>query len=165
MKPVLTDQIRDCIRYAANAKDMIVFVVGRSGAGKTAFLRTVSENLGMTYTPLGGEMSRRLLNIPARLRPMQIESLVADTLTPANPAGFCIDNTEALFDPHLHCDPIRLAFNLSRSRLILVSLNGTYQGRRFTHGYPDHPEHVSVDLQGVPIIAMTNQHPELHEIQ
>jgi len=163
MEPVLTDRIRKCIGYAANAKDMLVFVVGRSGAGKTAFLRTVAQNLGMTYASLGGELSRRLLNISARLRPMQIESLADEILAPANPAGFCIDNTEALFDPHLHCDPIRLAFNLSRSRLILFSLNGTYQGRKFTHGYPDHPEHISVDLQGVPVIAIANQQPELHE--
>ena len=163
MESPLPDQIRECIGYAANAKDMLVFVVGKSGAGKTAFLRSVAHSLGMTYTPLGGELSRRLLNIPARLRPMQMESLADQILLPTNPTGFCIDNTEALFDPHLHCDPIRLAFNLSRSRLIIFSLNGSYQGRRFTHGYPDHPEHVSVDLQGVPVIAITNQQVELHE--
>lgn len=163
MESVLTDQIRECIGYAANAKDMLVFVVGKSGAGKTAFLRGVANDLGMTYTPLGGALSRRLFDIPARRRPLLLESLADEILAPSNPAGFCVDNTEALFDPHLHCDPIRLAFNLSRARLTLFSLNGTYHARKFTHGYPDHPEHASVDFQGVPVITITNQHPELHE--
>ncbi len=117
----------------------------------------------MTYYPPGGNLARQLRNIPSRLRPMQIESLADSLLVPENPDGFCVDNTEALFDPHLHCYPIRLAFNLSRSRLVLFSLNGVYQSHRFTHGYPDHPEHVSVDLRGIPVISITNHHIELHE--
>ena len=159
MASILTDQIRECIGYAAKAKYRLVFVVGKSGAGKTVLLKTVAQSFGMTYSTLGGELLQRMLYIPARLRSTQIESIADEILTPENPAGFCIDDTDALFESRLHCDPIRLAFSLSRSRLILFSLTGSYLGGRFTHG---HPGHDSVGLQGIPVIALTNQQSDVN---
>lgn len=163
MESVVTDHIRASLRSVAHAKNMLVFVVGKSCAGKTTILQSIAQSFSMTYMPLGGALSRRLLDVSAPMRPLQLESLTHEMLLPANPAGFCIDNTELLFDPLLQCDPIRFALHMSSLRLILFSLNGSYEGRRFTHGARNHPEYVSVDLQNVPVITISNQQIQFHE--
>jgi hypothetical protein len=91
--------------------------------------------------------------------------MVSEILDAAESTRVCMDRTEILFEPTLHCDPLRLALQLSRSRLVLFALDGNYSDGQFVHGYADHPEYFTADLRGLPVITLTNQIPELQEIR
>jgi hypothetical protein len=163
MTSVLTDQIKSCIRGAETAREMLVFAIGPSGAGKTRFLKSVADNMGMTYLPLGGAIARRLVDVPARRRPMALEAITSEIMDSSS-KQICVDNSEILFQKTLHCDPVRFAMNLSHSRLLLFALNGAFSDGQLIHGYPDHPEYFTADLRGFPVITFSEQSPEPHNI-
>lgn len=159
------DQIAECIRRAENARDMLVLVVGSSQPENSKSLQSMARANGLHYLQLGEPLAHRLTDIPARRRPMALEAIVSEMLEASQSSRVCVDHTEILFEPTLHCDPLRLALQLSRSRLVLFALDGIYSDGQFVHGYADHPEYFTADLRGLPVITLTNQIPELQEIR
>lgn len=150
----------DIVKHAVAARHRLVLVVGASGSGKTAALRDIAKAKGVLCLSLGQQLGPRLLDAPPRSRPLQVEDGIRELIGDAA-QGICIDNTDILFDPSLKCDPLRLALSISQNTLVVFSLTGKVDGKRFVRGESDHPEFYSGELPAVPIFTVDHGIPSL----
>jgi hypothetical protein len=151
----------DIIGQASSSRHKLVLIIGESGAGKTGLLSSLSSRQSLPLLNLGPRLGTKLLSVPLRKRPLEIEATVQELIGPGQ-GGVCIDNTDILFDPALRCDPIRLASSVSQNRLVLYALNGRLEGRRFVHGYPDHPEYFSEEILAIPTVILEHGSPTFY---
>ena len=152
------------LKSAKNSRERVIFAIGESLAGKTSFLKSAVGELGFDYFPLGLQLARRLGDVPVRRRPIFVERLLADLVDFSRNIPLCLDNTELLFEPSLRCDPVRLAQNLSRTRTLIFSLNGSFQGGKFVHGHPDHPEYFTADLGSCPVVSLADGDVDFQQV-
>ncbi len=151
----------ETVRHAASGRHRLVLVIGEAGSGKTTFLRNIATAHAMQFLSLGEPLGIRLLETPPRKRPLVIEEAVRQLIDGAR-AGASVDNTDILFDPALKCDPLRLACGISQNIFVVFSVTGRIEGKRFIHGYPDHPEYYSEELPSVPVIIVDRSGPAFH---
>ena len=137
------------VRYAK-----LLFVVGRSGAGKTELLRTVAEHFRIPLVNLGLELSRRLLPLNIRERKLRAADLIADMFDEINSSRIAVDNTEIIFDDDLELNPVGLLEKLSRTRLLVWSWNGKLDDDYVTYGEPGHREYRRMATDRITLITL-----------
>lgn len=134
---------RDIKTYIEAARERyyrLILVVGPSGSGKTKLLLGLSADEGCPYINLGLALSERLLELPARTRTLRTSDIVSGLVEGTGSDTVLLDNTEILFEPSLHQDPLRLLQRLSRNLTIVASWNGRFEDKVLTYGQPGHPE-------------------------
>jgi hypothetical protein len=146
MAEPLPDRIIRAIESANTLYHRLVIVVAPSGAGKTAALHQVAQQIGATRVNLNLELSRRLKDLTERQRPLHIPTLLDEILSAAPGEVVLLDNIEILFDVALKQDPLHRLQALSRNRIIVVAWNGTVtrddRGHAsLTYAAPGHPEY------------------------
>jgi SAM-dependent methyltransferase len=124
----------------------LVIVVGHFGSGKTAALQAVAERTGAPRINLNLELSRRLMDLTARQRALQLPALLNDILAAVPGDILLLDNIEILFDTALQQNPLHHFQAASRNRTVVVAWNGTVvrddRGKvSLTYATPDHPEY------------------------
>ncbi|MBL9185852.1 MAG: BREX-3 system P-loop-containing protein BrxF [Opitutaceae bacterium] len=155
------EKIDETIRHARSGRHRLVLVIGDAGSGKSAFLQSIAAARAMQFLSLGEPLGIRLLETSPRTRPLVIEDTVRQFIDGTR-AGVCIDGTDILFNPALRCDPLRLACSISQNTFVAFTLTGRIEGKRFVHGYPDHPEFYSEEVPSVPIITLDRSEPTFH---
>jgi hypothetical protein len=128
----------------------LVLVVGGPGSGKTALLRSLSEQLHIPLLNLGLELSKKLLSLTVHERKLKASEIIADLLDMEETPPLAVDNTEIIFDPSLMLNPLGLLQSISRTRFLIWSWNGEVEDGHITYAYPGHPEH-----QRIPSAEMT----------
>jgi hypothetical protein len=135
---------------AGTSYHKLVLVVGGPGSGKTALLRSLSEQLHIPLLNLGLELSKKLLSLTVHERKLKASEIIADLLDMEETPPLAVDNTEIIFDPSLMLNPLGLLQSISRTRLLIWSWNGEVEDGHITYAYPGHPEH-----QRIPSAEMT----------
>jgi hypothetical protein len=143
------DRLVSLLAAARRYGERFVIVVGGNWRQRTDLLQSVATVHDLTYLSLGLPLSRTLMELPPRERPLAIEDQVMTLTAAASVHGLALDHVEILFDPDLQTDPLRLIERLARERLLLVSWPGEYDGQRLTYAEPSHREHF---LRAVPDI-------------
>ena len=153
MKSLLFEDVRDKIEHAKGSYHRLVLVVGPARTGKTAALREVSERTGAPLLNTNLELSRRLLDLAERQRPLRIQRFLEEIIAKNANDLVLLDNTELLFDVALRQDPLRLLQGLSRSRTVAASWNGTIDDGHLRYAEPGHPEHQRYPLDGIQVAS------------
>lgn len=141
-----------CVDAAGDLYHRLVLVVGPSGSGKTATLRAVAAYAGTPVLNLNLELSRRLLDLTARQRLLEVPRVLDDLIGRDRPLVL-LDNTELLFDPTFEQDPLAMLQRASRHRTIVAAWNGTLGNGFLSYAEPDHPEYRRYRSDG--LIAVT----------
>lgn len=139
---------------------MLVLVVGGSGAGKSMLLHSVSEQAGCRLLSISKPLASRLVEVPKKRLPLEVETVIHELISPASSAGCAVDNTDLLFSSALHVDPVRMLGTISRSHRMIVGLHGRMHDGRFIHAYPDHPEHRESAIRGIPVVDLNEPYPQ-----
>jgi hypothetical protein len=134
------ERIHEQLSGISDLYNPLLLVVGSSGSGKTALLRSLAAQTQYPMLNLGAELSRRLLDLTERQRVLQLPRLLDETLTSTGAGAVIFDNTEILFDPMLRQDPLRLLHGLSRNKTIIASWLGAVETGHLTYATPEHPE-------------------------
>ncbi len=134
------DQIRQRLSGIAHNYNRLVLLVGPSGSGRTAALRSLAQSKKVPVLNLGADISRRLLDLTERQRVLQLPRLLEEAVAALPVELTILDNTEVLFNPVLKQDPLRLLQGLSRDRTVVVSWLGDVDGGHLTYAVPEHPE-------------------------
>ena len=129
----------------------LVLVVGRGGSGKTETLRAVAAHAGAPVLNLNLELSRRLLDLTARQRLLEVPRVLDDLIGRDRPLVL-LDNTELLFDPTFGQDPLALLQRASRNRTIVAAWNGTLDNGYLSYAEPGHPEYRRYPQTGLVIV-------------
>lgn len=148
----LVERMLERAGQAKGLYNQLVLVVGRAGSGKTAALRQFCERIGTPLVNVGLQLSKRMLGLTARQRVLQMPQILERLVAEAGPETVVLDNTEVLFDVELRQDPMRLLQRLSRSRTIVASWNGTFEGGNVAYAEPGHSEYRSCPAQDVLIV-------------
>ena len=148
MSKMISDQIIDRIAEAAGLYHRLVLVVAPSGAGKTAALRTVAEQTRAPLVNVNLELSRRLLDVPAKQRSPHLQRMLDQALGEVGGEVVLLDNTEILFDSSLQQDPLRLLQGLSRNRTVVASWNGSVENDCLSYAEAGHAEYRSYAIRG-----------------
>jgi hypothetical protein len=154
LSQIRVEQIRESLSGIEDLYNRLVLLVGPPACGKTAAIRAMAEAECVPILNVGGNLSRRLLDLTERQRVLQLPRLLEEA-TGGLPAHLTLlDNTELLFDPVLRQDPLRLLQGLSRDRTIVASWLGDIEGGFLTYAVPEHPEfrrYSAADLLVVPV--------------
>ena len=116
------------IRKAGSQYHRLVLVVGVAGTGKTATLMTVAGCIDAPLVNVNLELSRRMLDLVERQRPLQVRRLLDRIVAERGSGVVLLDNIEILFDAALRQHPLRLLQDLSRSRVVAAAWNGSVEG-------------------------------------
>ena len=141
---------------AAALYHRLVLVVGGAGEAKGAALAAVGDRMAAPLVHVGLELSRRLLELSARQRQLQVRPLLERCIeAAAGPHGVVLlDRTELLFDASLSQDPLRLLQGLSRNRTVVAAWTGTLEAGTLCYAAPGHPEHHRYAASGLLIAAV-----------
>ncbi len=145
----LSEDVIEKIGEAGTLYYRLVLVVGATGAGKTGALREVAAHLGAPLVNVNLELSRRLLDLTGRQRPLQVRRLLDEIAAGSGSDVVLLDNLELLFDTALRQDPLRLLQGLSRRRTVAAAWNGSIEGNHVRYAVPGHPEYRRYPLDGI----------------
>jgi hypothetical protein len=146
--------ITQAMAQAGTRYHKLVLVVGGPGSGKTALLRSLSEQLHIPLINLGLELSRKLLSLTIHERKLKASEIVADLLDAQETPRLAVDNTEIIFDPSLMLNPLGLLQSISRTRLLIWSWNGDVGDGHVTYAYPGHPEHQCIPSAEMMLVTL-----------
>ena len=148
MRKQFSEEIRDHVGHAEGLYHRLVLVVGPPRAGKTKALQAVADSTGAPLVNVNLELSRRMLDLTDRQRPLKVQALLDAVLAEAASDLVLLDNTEMLFDVSLKQDPLRLLQGLSRRRTIAAAWSGSLQDNHILYAVPGHPEHRRHPIDG-----------------
>ncbi|MBF0133379.1 MAG: BREX-3 system P-loop-containing protein BrxF [Magnetococcales bacterium] len=140
MMPVKDQEVLRLVTQAESLYHRLVLVVGPSGSGKTTVLNRLAATEGGCVINLGLELSRAMLELTERQRPLRVQKLLEGCLGSPGGAVTWLDNTEILFEASLKLDPLRLLQTISRDRLVVASWNGSVVKSDLTFAVPEHSE-------------------------
>ncbi len=149
MTSLLSDQICDKLLHAEGLYHRLVLVVGREGTGKTSALRAVGESIKAALINVNLELSRRMLDLTERQRPLRVQRLLELILAEHESDVILLDNIEILFDVALRQDPLRLLQGLSRARKVAAAWNGSIEDHYIQYAETGHPEYRRYPIDGI----------------
>jgi hypothetical protein len=143
----LADRVVTRIGQAAELYHRLVMLVAPAGSGKTAALQEVHERMAAPLINVNLELSRRMLDLTARQRVLQLPRLLAEIVGAFAADVVLLDNIEILFDISLKQDPLRLLQGLSRNKTVVAAWSGSIDGEHMVYATPDHPEYKRYPLR------------------
>jgi hypothetical protein len=135
-------KLAQAIQQAARQYFRLVILAGAPGAGKTAALQAVAQQVSCQLVNVNLELSKSMLELTRAQRSRQVERLLKAVIATVPGDVVLLDNMEMLFDTSLEVEPLRLLQGVSRNRIIVASWNGSYQDGSLTYAAPGHPEFV-----------------------
>ena len=152
----MTDEsVKTVLSWIDTARDLyhrLILVVGPGGSGKSVTLRAVAARVRAPVLNLNLELSRRLLDLTARQRLLEVPRVLDDLVGRDRPLVL-LDNTELLFDPTLKQDPLVLLQRASRNRTIVAAWSGTFGNDYLSYAEPDHPEYRRYPREGLVVVV------------
>ncbi len=112
----------------------------------------IAEGLGVRRINVGEELGAKLLEVPARRRPLKVAALLEDLVNAAGDGGVLLDRIEILFEESLKAEPLTLLRTLSRQRLVIAMWSGKIEADNLLYGSPDHPEYRSYPARDLKLV-------------
>lgn len=111
----------------------------------------MARTLEVRRTNLSVALSERLVDSPARLRPVRVDTALRDAL-PGGP--LVLDHIEVLFEPSLEVLPVEALRRLARNRTVVAHWPGRVEEGLAIYAEPGHPEHTRAPLDGVQYVVV-----------
>jgi hypothetical protein len=154
----MTDKVMQALDEVSPLYYRLVLIVGLQGSGKTSALREVAERKGVPLINVNLEISRALLGLTHKQRPLQVSRLLDEIASSKGGEILLLDNIEVLFEPSLQIDPLRLLQGLSRNHVVLAAWSGALGHGRLVYAEPRHPEYRSYEAKD--LILVTHESEE-----
>jgi hypothetical protein len=149
------NQLLEKIDQVSELYHRLIFLVARSGGGKTDALRGLGDQLNLPVMNINLELSRRMLELTERQRPLKLPGLLNELVKKVDHEVILLDNIEILFEISLKQDPLRLLQGLSRNKTVVAAWNGEIISGKLTYAVPDHPEFRKYDLKDLIVVSLS----------
>ncbi len=154
----ITEKIQTLVKQIQHsaAHTKLILVVAPHSSGKTQLLMKLSEASTIPRINLNLELSKLLIDVPAKRRSPKVDRFVSEIVHRFNNGtkGVILDNIELLFAVELQIDPLRLFENIGRNYLLIVSWPGKVHGKTLTYAEPGHGEYKHYPDVDCPIIDL-----------
>lgn len=155
----MAESVHEVLKHALSTAEgayyRLVLLVGESGAGKTAVLNALAEELGVPVINANLALSSELLELTNKQRSLRLPGIL-DQVAGESQELVIMDNLEILFDVNLEQDPLRLLQGVSRNRTVLASWSGLKLVEKLIYAQNGHPEYRSYDSVDALIVDITN---------
>ncbi len=137
----------------------LILVVAPHNSGKTELLMKLSEASSIPRINLNLELSKLLIDVPAKRRSSKVDRFVTDIVQRHynDSRAIILDNIELLFAVELESDPLRLFEKIGRNHLLIVSWAGKTQGTILSYAEPGHGEYRQYTDVDCPIIDLLEE--------
>lgn len=133
--------------HLQHLRHQLLLIVGGRSAGKTLCLHEVADRTGAQVVNLGLELSRRLLELTPRERPLRVAQHFRETAlgrSGKTPEPVLLDNIEILFTPKVKQNPLGLLKSLTSDRVVVATSPGpVLRNSRQRRGASSHPAEVT----------------------
>jgi len=146
------DEILKALDSTEGSYQRLILLIGSQGTGKTSIMQEVSTALDVPLTNINLELSKKLMTISERKRPLEARTVLSDILQGMKGEIALLDNIELLFDRNLKLDPLRLLQTHSRNKTIVSTWNGVYEKNQLSYASPGHPEYRREDATDTIVI-------------
>jgi len=155
----LVGHLQECIESISERYFKLVIVVGSFGSGKTSLLQEYYSRApeSSVYINLNHALTKRLLDVPKYQRPMISGKYVSEIFETFGNQILLVDNIEALFDPELSIDALKLLQKSSRSKILVVSWPGVYKEEEISYAEPGYRDYKSYSIKDLIIIDMNRE--------
>ncbi len=157
----ITERIQTLVKQIQQSAvhTKLILVVAPYNSGKTQLLMKLSEASSIPRINLNLELSKLLIDIPAKRRSSKVDSFVSDIVkgSDTDGMGVILDNIELLFAVELQIDPLRLFENIGRNYLLIVSWPGKVHGKTLTYAEPGHGEYRHYTDVDCPVINLLEE--------
>ena len=151
----MLDTIKSHISQTQNQYYKLILVVGSPASG-TQTLNELGSEFNTPIINLGYELSARLLEVPAKSRPLKVQQTTEDIISDQGSDVVLLDHLEFLFEPSLKQNPLNLLKQLSRNQVVIASWRGEYSDGKITYAIQGHPEYRQYDARDILIISPSN---------
>ena len=148
------EEIEELLPTLRSGYYRLLLIVGPAGSGKTPILKALCQRQGFPYLNVNLALSRRLLDLTDKERPLRVRRLLADAICEQAQDTVVLDNIELLFDPALHQDPLACLQGLSRNKTLIAAWGGRYVNGVLTYAEPGHPEYRRYERPEALIVAL-----------
>lgn len=160
MSGPIHNKVKQHLAAAEGGYYRLVLLVGGSGSGKTAALKSIADEFGTSVVNANLALSSALLELTAKQRSLRLPRILNEIADTPNDL-IILDNLEILFDTDLQQDPLRLLQGLSRNKTVLASWGGSAASGKLSYAESGHPEYRSYDSVDALIIDIKNSPSEL----
>ena len=153
-------RLKDALRIVATSRHRMIILLGDFGAGKTALLKQLAEELPADYVNLNLELTDRLLTRPRRdyADGVTVHGLIDELCDERSPdeRPLLIDNVEILFSPELgKTNPVDTFKRMSRERPIVLALAARRQGGYAEYSELGRDDHMRMSLDDYPVFELS----------
>jgi len=160
---IVVDFVLEKLKAVNSQFYRLLLIVGASGSDGETLIGNISEETGAPVVNINLEVSRLLLELPEKQRPLNV-SKILDSIIKSNKKNTLIfKNIELLFDAALETDPMRLFKTIARNKTLIVAWNGLIKDEFLTYAEPSHPEYREYLTDDVTIINLKPQPKNLKE--
>jgi ATP-dependent helicase/nuclease subunit A len=100
----------------------------------------VAKLTNSSYINVNLELSQRLLELPQRQRPLQVQRLLPEIVGKNNYDVVFLEHLEILFDKSLKLNPVKCLQQLARQQTVVAVWCGNVENGILTYAEPGHPE-------------------------
>jgi len=143
----IQEKIRKSIEDATHLYQKLILLVGKSGSGKTAILKKISNDFAVPMINVNLEISSHLLDVPVEKRASILSRLFSSLLNDTGSDLVLLDNMEILFDKSLQQNPLVLLQKNAKNRTVIVTWNGAIENGHLTYASPEHHEFWAYPIQ------------------
>ena len=152
----LLRRLQKSVESVSRRYHKLVLVIGSFGSGKTDLLQRYEsinpENA--EYINFNHALTKRLIDISPRQLPFESEKCVNEIFEEYKSQILLVDNIEALFEPALSLDPLRLLQRLSRWKILVVAWPGICKEMEVSYAEPGYKEHRTYSIKDLVVIDL-----------
>lgn len=141
----IAHHVRETVREGRWNRERIVWISGSSAEQRSDVLAYLEERDGYPHVNIGAKLSERLLDSPARKRPVQarkkFRTLLREAEAQSETSVVGIDHLGVLFSPVLELDVFGLLRGEAVNRTLIVSWCGRIEEGDAVYAEPSHPEY------------------------
>lgn len=156
----MLEALKAALDAVATSHHRLVILLGDFGAGKTALLKQLAEDLPAEYVNLNLVLSDELLTRPQRIYADVVEvHQVIDEICDARSSDgrtLLVDNVELLFSPELgRFNPVDTFKRMARQRSVILALPARHDGSYAEYSTLGRADHMRMSLEGYPVFDLS----------
>lgn len=133
----------------------LIIITGPFASGKTRILKKLADRPGFSYLNMNLELTNRLMGIKESDYDTRAQELVKDMIDDYSDTILLIDNIELFFSPEIgKIDPVSAFKNLSRDKIIVISIPGKHRGGKIIYSSLDRNDYLEMDISDLAVIDL-----------
>ena len=155
----MRQRLTDALQTIAGDRHKLIILLGDFGAGKTALLKTIAEEVSAVYVNQNLGITERLLALPRSQYAdgVTVSRLIDELCDALSPDGrpLLVDNVELLFSPELgRINPVDTFKRVSRQRPVVLALPARRQGTYAEYSTLGRADHMLMPLEEYTVLEM-----------